>query len=224
MKELIYRLIKVSFGLFLFALGIVMTINASLGVSPWDVFHQGLSKTFGITMGIASIIVGLIIITLDIVLGQNIGWASVMNILLIGTFMDILMLNNLVPTFKGYLPNIIMLLLGMLVEGYGCWIYLSVGLGAGPRDGLMVVLTKRTGKSVRVVKSFVEVFATLTGYLLGGGLGFGTLIMALLGGQIFQFAFKTVKFDVKAVNHRFIQDDIKFIKEKLNLHNKQNPS
>lgn len=217
MKDILFRLIKATIGLFLFAIGIVMTINANLGVAPWDVFHQGLSNTFGITMGRASIIVGLFIITLDIILGQSIGWASVMNILFIGSFMDLLMLNSLVPTFSGFFPNIIMILLGILIEGYGCWMYISVGLGAGPRDGLMVVLTRKTGKSVRLVKSLLEVIATLIGYLLGGTIGIGTLIMAILGGQIFQFAFKTVKFDVGSVKARFISDDIKCLKEKLNL-------
>lgn len=217
MKEIFYKLIKITIGLFFFALGIVMTINANLGVAPWDVFHQGLSNTFGITMGKASIIVGLFIITLDIILGQSIGWGSVMNILLIGSFMDLLMLNNLVPTFSGFLANIIMILLGLLIEGYGCWMYISAGLGAGPRDGLMVVLTRKTGKSVRLVKSFVELIVTLIGYLLGGSIGIGTLIMALLGGQIFQFAFKTVKFDVSSIKGRFISDDIKYLKEKFNL-------
>jgi uncharacterized membrane protein YczE len=216
-KTITYKLIKVVFGLFLFALGIVMTINANIGVAPWDVFHQGLNNTFGITMGVASIIVGFFIVFLDFVLGQNIGWATIMNMILIGVFMDVLMLNNLVPIFNGFLPSLIMLVLGVLVEGYGCWIYMSAGLGAGPRDGLMVVLTKRTGKSVRVVKSFTEVLATLAGYLLGGSLGIGTLIMALFGGQIFQFAFKTVKFDVKNIETRYIQDDVKFLKEKLKL-------
>ncbi len=217
MKEIFYKLIKITIGLFLFALGIVMTINANLGLAPWDVFHQGLSNTFGITMGKASIIVGLFIITLDIILGQSIGWGSVMNILLIGSFMDLLMLNNLVPTFRGFLANIIMILLGLLIEGYGCWIYISSGLGAGPRDGLMVVLTRKTGKSVRLVKSFVELIVTLIGYLLGGSIGIGTLIMALLGGQIFQFAFKTVKFDVSSIESRFISDDIRYLKEKFDL-------
>ncbi len=216
MKNITYKLVKIILGLFLFALGIVMTINANLGVAPWDVFHQGLSNTFAITMGRASIIVGFLIVLVDLILGQNIGWATIMNMILIGTFMDILMLNNLVPTFDGFLPNIMMILLGVLSQGYGCWIYLSMGLGAGPRDGLMVVLTKKTGKSVRVVKSFIELCATIVGYLLGGSVGIGTLIMAMFGGQIFQFAFKTVKFDVKEVSNRFIQDDIDFIKDKFN--------
>ena len=223
-KTFMYKLFKVIFGLFLFALGIVMTIHANIGVAPWDVFHEGIHKTLGITMGIASIIVGVFIVLLDVVLGENIGWATIMNMFLIGVFMDILMLNNLVPKFESFLPSVIMLILGVLIEGYGCWIYMSVGWGAGPRDGLMVVLTKRTGRSVRVVKSFTEVLATLVGYLLGGRPGIGTLLMALFGGQLFQFAFKTVKFDVKSVETRYIKDDIRYLKDKISLIRQKNPS
>lgn len=223
-KKQFIGLAKLTFGLFLFALGIVMTINANLGVAPWDVFHQGLSLTTNITMGSASIFVGILIVLIDIFLGQSIGWATIFNMILIGAFMDVLMLNNLVPIANSFLPGIIMLLVGILIEGYGCWIYISVGMGAGPRDGLMVILTKKTGKSVRLIKSIVDVAAVTAGYLLGGRVGIGTLIMALLGGQIFQFAFKTVKFDVKGVNHRFIQDDIKLLKEKYNLYKDKNPS
>jgi uncharacterized membrane protein YczE len=203
---------RVVFGLFLFALGIVMTVNANLGVSPWDVFHQGLSKTFGITLGRANIITGFFIIGLDVVLGQTIGWATIMNMLLIGTFIDILMLNNLVPVFDSSIPSLIMLLLGVLIEGYGCYIYISGGMGAGPRDGLMVVLTRRTGRSVRLIKSAIEVIVVTVGIFLGGKFGIGTLIMALFGGAIFQFAFKTVNFKVNQVQHRFIQDDLKLLK------------
>ncbi|HMM69650.1 MAG TPA: hypothetical protein PKD08_04070 [Gudongella oleilytica] len=203
---------RVVFGLFLFALGIVMTVNANLGVSPWDVFHQGLSKTFGITLGRANIITGFFIIGLDVVLGQTIGWATIMNMLLIGTFIDILMLNNLVPVFDSFIPSLIMLLLGVLIEGYGCYIYISGGMGAGPRDGLMGVLTRRTRRSVRLIKSAIEVIVVTVGIFLGGKFGIGTLIMALFGGAIFQFAFKTVNFKVNQVQHRFIQDDLKLLK------------
>lgn len=215
MKKNIYKIIKLIIGLFLFALGIVMTINANLGLSPWDVFHQGLSKNINITMGQASILVGVITVILDVVLGQAIGWGTISNMILIGVFMDILMLNNLVPVFTTFLPGIIMLLLGLLIEGYGCYIYLTSELGAGPRDGLMVILTKRTNKSVRFIKNSIEIGAVTFGYILGGKVGIGTLIMALCGGYFFQFAFKTVKFNVKDVNHRFIQDDIRLLKEKI---------
>lgn len=215
MKRYTLRLARLIVGLFLFALGIVMSINAGLGVAPWDVFHQGLSNHINITMGMASIVVGAVVIILNVVLGQAVGWATIANMLLIGIFMDVLMLNNLVPNFNGLLASLILLIVGIFVEGIGCWLYISAGLGAGPRDGLMVILTKRTGKSVRFIKTIVEIGATTIGYILGGSLGIGTLIMAVLGGPIFQFVFKIIKFDVKGVEHRFIQDDIKLVKEKL---------
>lgn len=205
---------RVVFGLFLFALGIVMTVNAHIGVSPWDVFHQGLSNTFGITLGRANIITGIFIIALDVLLGQTIGWATLMNMLLIGTFIDILMLNNIVPVFDNFIPSLIMLLLGVLLQGYGCFIYISAGMGAGPRDGLMVVLTRKTGKSVRLIKSSIEVIVVTIGIILGGKFGIGTVIMALFGGVIFQFAFRTVNFKVNQVKHRFIQDDLKLLRSK----------
>lgn len=214
MKKNLKKFAKLIIGLFLFSVGIVLTINANLGVSPWDVFHQGLSRVTGITFGQANILVGLIIVIVDILLGQDIGWATITNMILIGIFIDILMFNNLIPIFEGYIPRLIMIILGIIIEGYGCWIYLSAQLGAGPRDGLMVILTKRTGKSVQFNKSMAELGAVIVGYFLGGSLGIGTLIMAVLGGPIFQLAFKSVNFDVKELSHRSIKDDINKFKDK----------
>lgn len=213
-KKRLYKIIKIIFGLFIFAIGVVMTINANLGLSPWDVFHEGLSKTVAITMGMAIIFSGFVVVLIDIAFGQNIGWATLIDMVLTGTFVDVLMLNNIIPTFIDVVPRFIMLLLGLLIEGIGVWIYLSVGLGAGPKDGLMVALTKKTGKSVRVVKSFIEVSATTTGYILGGTIGIGTLIMAVMGGQIWQIVFNILNFDADRVNHIYILDDIKSIKRK----------
>ncbi|MEW8973523.1 MAG: hypothetical protein AB2375_04940 [Tissierellaceae bacterium] len=215
MKNKLIVAIKLVFGLFVFALGVVFTMNAGIGVAPWDVFHQGISKVTGITVGRANIYMGMIIIILDIVLGQAIGWATVCNMILIGTFMDILMLNNLVPIFQGFLPRLIMLILGMIIEGYGCYLYISAGLGAGPRDGLMVVLTNKTEKPVGIIKSIIEICAVTVGFILGGNLGIGTLIMAIFTGQIWEIIFKSVNFNVSGVEHRFIQDDIQYLKEKI---------
>lgn len=215
MGKNIIRIVKLIIGLFVYAVGVVMTINANLGLSPWDVFHQGLSGVINITLGQASIAVAFLITVLDIVLGQPIGWATIVNMLSIGTFMDILMINNLIPTANGLFTGLLMILLGLIVQGYGCWLYVNVGLGVGPRDGLMVILTKRTGKTVRFNKSVIELGAVIIGYLLGGSIGIGTVVMAFLGGPIFQLVFKTVNFNVEEVNHRFIQEDIRFLKEKL---------
>ncbi|MDR7871144.1 MAG: hypothetical protein RIN55_09810 [Tissierellaceae bacterium] len=208
------KIVRLVFGFLLFAVGTVCIINAKIGVSPWDVFHQGLSKLTGITLGQASISTGVIIIAIDIYLGQPIGWSTVSNMLLIGTFIDLLMLGNLVPSPESFIPSLILLLFGIVLQGFAVFLYMPVGWGAGPRDGLMVVLMNKTGKSVRFIKSIIEIFAVSIGYLLGGNLGVGTIIFAFMTGPIWQYIFKLLKFNVNEVEHRFIQDDIKLLKEK----------
>lgn len=213
------RIIKLFFGLFLYATGIVLTINANIGLSPWDVFHQGLSNTIGITMGQASIIGGFTIIIYNAFAGEKIGWGTVSNMIFIGIFVDILMLNRLIPTFHNIILQVIMMCLGMLVIGAATYFYISVGLGSGPRDGLMIALTKKTNRSVRFIRSCIEITVVVLGFLLGGSFGIGTLIMAFAMGPCVQFAFKLFKFNVKGVKHRFIDEDIKYIKDRFILKN-----
>lgn len=223
LKTILFNIFRLVFGLFVFGLGTVCMLNAKIGVAPWDVFHQGISNVTGTTVGRANICVGFIILVIDIFLGQDIGWSTIANMILIGVFVDILMFYNLVPIFDAFLPSLILLLIGIIVQGIGFYIYITAGWGAGPRDGLMVVLMKRTGKSVRLIKSFIEVLAVAIGYILGGNLGIGTIIVAFLIGPIWQYLFKLIKFDLDALEHRFIKDDIKFLKEKFSNANDATP-
>ena len=215
MKKAAINFVRLFVGLFVCAIGIVMTINANLGLAPWDVFHQGLSKLTGITMGRAHIITGLILVIIDAVFGEKIGWGTLFNMLCICLFIDFLMFNHLVPIFSSFIPSIIMMLLGLFIIGMGCYLYIGAGFGSGPRDGLMIALVKRTNKSVRLIKNALEVIAVTIGYILGGYVGIGTLVMALTGGYFMQFAFKITNFNVGGMEHRFIDDDIRFIKERL---------
>lgn len=220
MKKALLTLGRLFIGLFLYALGIVFTINANLGLSPWDVFHQGISKLTGITMGQASIITGLMIVLLDWILGERVGVGTICNMLFIGIFMDFLMLNHLIPVFSNVILRTIMMLLGMFIIGIASYFYIGAALGSGPRDGLMLALTKKTNKSVRFIRNCIELMVLVIGYFLGGTVGFGTLIMVIGGGYFVQFAFKIFKFDVKIVKHQFIDDYVKLIKEKLSYNKK----
>ena len=215
MKQMVQRVIRLFIGLFLFAVGIVLTINADLGLSPWDVFHQGISQFTGITMGQASIVVGILLVILDAVLGERLGWGTLCNMLFVGLFMDFLMLNHLLPIYEGVIAKVFMMFLGMVVIGVASYFYIGAALGSGPRDGLMIALTKKTHKSVRLIRNFIELSALILGYLMGGFVGIGTLIMALALGYIIQFTFKVLQFDVNSIKHRFIDEDIKLLKEKL---------
>jgi uncharacterized membrane protein YczE len=212
MKKIIMRMFRLFLGLFLYAVGIVMTINSNLGLSPWDVFHQGLSKNINITMGQASISMGILIVITNSILGERIGWGTLSNMLFIGIFMDVLMLNNLIPVFQNILPKIAMMFIGMFVIGVASYLYIGVGLGSGPRDGLMIALTKRTGKSIRFIRNSIEITVLIIGFALGGSVGIATPVMALMIGPVVQFAFKLFKFEVSKVKHRFIDEDVKYIK------------
>ena len=215
MKKSLLILGRLFIGLFLYALGIVCTINAQLGLSPWDVFHQGASNLSGITMGQASILTGLLIVILDWVLGEKVGIGTICNMLFIGLFMDLLMLNHLVPTFDNIIMRVIIMFFGMFIIGIASYFYIGAGLGSGPRDGLMLALTKKTNKSVRFIRNCIEFVVLVAGYFLGGTVGLGTVIMVFGGGYFVQFAFKIFKFDVKKVNHVFIDDYARIIKDKV---------
>lgn len=215
MRKSLLAFIRLFIGLFLYAVGIVFTINANLGLSPWDVFHQGISKLTGITMGQASIIVGLLIVILDWLLGEKVGLGTICNMLFIGIFMDLLMLNHLVPIFNNLIAKVIMMFLGMFIIAIASYFYIGAELGSGPRDGLMIALTKKSQKSVRLVRNCIEATVLIVGYFLGGTVGFGTLVMVICGGYFVQFAFKLFKFDVRKVEHRFIDDYAKLIKRLL---------
>ena len=215
MKEIVKHIGKLFLGLCLYAIGIVMTINANLGLAPWEIFHQGLSIKLGITMGQASISVGLVFVILNSMLGERLGWGTLSNMVFIGLFLDILMLNHIIPVFQSIIPRFIMMLMGVFVIGIASYFYLSAGFGSGPRDGLMVALTKRTTKSVRFIRNSIEISALIAGYILGGSLGIGTLIMAVSAGYFVQFSFKLFKYDLKETKHRFIDEDIKYLYDRF---------
>lgn len=215
MKKIILQVFRLFFGLFLFALGVVMTLNANIGVGCWDVLNQGIVRKVPITLGQANIAVGAVLLIINCKLGERIGWSSVANMIFIGIFMDILLINDFVPMVYGGISSVLMILLGLFIIGIGSYLYIGVGLGTGPRDGLMVAFTKRTNKSVRFIRNSIEVCVSIIGYMLGGFVGVGTVIISLSIGYFVQFAFKLFRFDVKAVKHRFIDEDIKFLKNKF---------
>ncbi|MEG2789725.1 MAG: hypothetical protein RR942_18100 [Romboutsia sp.] len=215
MEYSIKKIVRLLIGLFVCAFGIVLTINANLGLSPWEAFHHGISINLGITMGQASIGLGIIIIIIDIVLGENFGLGTILNMLLIGVFMDFLMLNNIIPKSNHWIIGFIMMFIGMFIIGLGCVLYIGAGYGSGPRDGLMIALQKKSNKPIKLIKMCIELFALIFGYLLGGSIGIGTVITTLVFGVFIQYAFEICKFDTKKIKHRYIVDDIKHIRYKL---------
>lgn len=215
MKNTLLKFPRLMIGYFLYALGIVMTINAQQGLGAWGVFHQGLSLQFNITFGTAVIIVGAVIMVLDFILGEKIGWGTIGNVIFIGTFIDLITITNLIPEFENTYLSYLMMFMGMFTISLAAYSYLSARLGAGPRDGLMIALTKRANKPVGIVRGLIEITALTLGYFLGGDVGWGTLIMSLTLGFFFQATFRIFNFDVKKIEHKYIDQDIALLIQKL---------
>lgn len=190
---------RLFFGLFLYALGIVLTIHANIGVGPWDVFHQGVSLHTGLTMGTTSILTAFVLIVVAAVMQEQIGFGTLCNMVAIGAFMDFLMLGGLVPVMENMASGVLMLTAGLFVIAFASYFYIGAGYGAGPRDSLMVILAKRTGKSVGLCRCFLEGSVFLTGWLLGGKTGWGTLLTVGGIGCAVQLVFGFLRFDVKAM-------------------------
>ncbi len=185
------RSLRLILGLFLFALGVVITLRAELGVSPWDVLHDGMQLQTPLSFGQAVIIIGLVLLICSFLVGIKPGPGTVANMILIGVFED-LMLETAVGGDLGEEALILRLplvVLGVLTIGLGSALYIGAEMGAGPRDSLMVALTKRFSISTWGARTAVEGSALLGGVLLGGQLGLGTLIFVLTIGPAVQLFF-----------------------------------
>ena len=178
-------------GLFVFALGIVLILESKLGLSPWDVLNQGISKHTPLSFGMANVVVGLAVLLLGWWLGAAPGVGTVANAVLIGTFIQGLTAINAVTSLAhdGLAVRIPLLVAGILLIGPGSAFYIGADLGAGPRDSLMLVGARRTGRRVGLVRGVLELCALAAGIALGGTFGVGTLLFAFLVGPIVEGSF-----------------------------------
>lgn len=178
-------------GLFLFALGIVLLLESELGLSPWDVLNQGIAEQTPLTFGAANVLIGLIVLVVAWRLGAKIGVGTFANAILIGVFVDLLLAVDAIEELAdSALPaRIGLLAAGIVAIAIGSAFYIGAAMGAGPRDSLMLVLTKRTGWRVGVIRTLLEGSVTLVGFVLGGTVGIGTLVFAFGIGPAIEASF-----------------------------------
>lgn len=182
-----------STGLMILGLGIAMTMQVKdFGIGPWDVFHYGLFLQFGLTVGTWSIIAGLVIVLLHSILEkQTPQLGTILNMVLIGIFIDFF--NWLLPEPDLLVNKLLVFGLGTLVLAIGIGVYVAPGLGAGPRDSMMLLITKVTGWKVSTVRNGIEVTVAIFGFLLGGPVGLGTVFIALFLGTFVGFTLPYAK-------------------------------
>ncbi|MGY6021133.1 membrane protein YczE [Streptomyces spinosirectus] len=186
------RLIQLYAGLVLYGASSALLVEAGLGLEPWNVLHQGLAELTGLTIGVVSIVVGAAVLLLWIPLRQRPGLGTVSNVFVVGLAMDGTL--ALVPDVRSLAVRIPLLLAGILLNGVATGLYISARFGPGPRDGLMTGLHRRTGRSIRLMRTGVEVAVVATGFALGGTVGIGTVLYAVSIGPLAQLFLRV--FDV----------------------------
>ncbi|MEQ7303712.1 YczE/YyaS/YitT family protein [Enterococcus avium] len=210
MKGYSVRLVKLVFGLFLFALGSFLTIQANIGLASWEAFSMGLAYLTDQTYGNILIISGFVILVIDVALKEKIGFGTILNTILIGTFVDLIQAVDLIPQMNNFFSGVLMLLLGQLSICIGSYFYIGASLGCGPRDALMVALGKRLPKvPIGIVRGVIEGTVLLIGWLLGAKVGIGTVISVFGISFILEVTFNILHFDVTNIEHESIVDTVR---------------
>ena len=220
LKGYIKRFAVLLFGLMLCACGIALTFNSYMGLSPWDMLFDGfakqLTKLLGtqVMIGTLSQIIGGIILIIDVILKEKIGFGTLLNVWLIGKFTNVILKYNLFPVPQTFVPRFLMMLLGFVVLGFGIYFYMRAGMGAGPRDSLMIALARRN-LPVSLARNSLEFFAFVVGYIAGGTVGIGTVISVFIIGYILKYVFRLFNYDMTAVKHESVFDTLNNLKKAI---------
>lgn len=176
------RLAQLLVGLALYGVSLALVLRAGLGLAPWDVLHQGLAEHLGTTIGQMVVAVSFVVLLAWLPLRERPGFGTFANAVLVGVFVDLTLL--VLDPVQSLPVRVLLLLGGVLLNGLATALYIGASLGPGPRDGLMTGLVRRTGRSVRLVRTLIEVTVLLVGFLLGGTVGVGTVLYAVAIGPV----------------------------------------
>jgi uncharacterized membrane protein YczE len=184
------RLVQLYLGLVVFGVSMAMVLRSELGNIPWDVLHQGLAERSGLSFGLVSVLVGAVVLLLWIPLRERPGLGTVSNVLVIGAVVDVALAVlpdlEVSPGERQWALRTVLFVGGVVLNGLATAAYIGSRFGPGPRDGLMTGIVRRTGGSVRLVRTAIEVLVVALGWLLGGTFGVGTVLFALAIGPLVQ--------------------------------------
>lgn len=191
------RFTQLMVGLVLYGVSMAMMIRSTLGLDPWDVFHAGIARVLPLTFGEVVIVVGVVVLLAWVPLRQWPGLGTIANVVVIGLATDAALAVMTAP--DGFWPRLVLLISGIVLNALAGALYIGAQLGPGPRDGLMTGLHARTGLSIRLVRTSLEVTVLVVGFLLGGAVGLGTVLYAVLIGPLVQLLLPVLTVDPGAV-------------------------
>lgn len=182
------RFLLLTFGLFIYGIGLAMMVNAQIGIAPWDVLAQGISKQTSLSFGQSTVFVSALVLLFWIPLRVKPGLGTIMNAILIGVFADLAM--PFVPKPTIYWQQLLLFIGGLLLISYATGLYISCGMGKGPRDGLNMGLAAKFNSPFWIARTVVEIVVVTIGFVMGGQVREGTLIFALTIGYLNQLAMR----------------------------------
>lgn len=204
-KKIIRQWIRIVLGLLVFSLGVHLTIKANIGLAPWDCLGMGVANHTPLNYGLAMTVMSVIILGIDLLLKERIGYGTVIDALLSGIFVQMFNDANPLPENKNMILGIGIMFAGFVLMAVGMWIYMRGEQCCGPRDSLLVGLGKRLPKvPIGIVGMMLWVTVLLAGWLLGGPVGIGTLISAFGEGLVMQVVYNLLHFEPRKVRHRDI--------------------
>ena len=198
------RLLRLVAGIAVSSLGIVLMLQANVGLEPWSVLQQGLTLVLPISYGLATVIAGAAAIGLAVLFGESFGVGTIVNIIGCGVCIDAMLALDWVPQLHS-LPGLELLALGT-------WMYMRSALGAGPRDALMIALARKSGRSAGFCRVCVDILVTVSGFLLGGQFGIGTVISALGLGSLINLNFSLLHFRPAEVHQENIAETLRYLR------------
>ena len=212
-KNIISGWLKIIFGLLVFSLGVHLTIRANLGVAPWDCLGLGISYHTPLNYGLAMTSISVIILLIDILMKEKIGFGTIIDALLTGNFIQLFNDIDPFPETKGIFAGIMIIVAGLALMAVGQFFYMTSAQGCGPRDALLVGLGKRLGRlPIGAVQIILWGTVLFIGWLLGGPVGIGTLVSTFGSGVVMQIIFNLIKFEPRDVKHRNVIETMKILR------------
>ena len=212
MKTVVREWIQIVVGLLVFALGVHLTIFANIGLAPWDCLGMGIAKHTPLNYGLSMTAMAVAILCIDLMLKERIGFGTIIDALLTGNLIQMFNSLNPFPENTSIPLGIVLMLTGLAIMAVGMWIYMSAEQCCGPRDALLVGLGKRLPKvPIGIVEILLWAVVLLTGGLLGGPVGIGTVISTFGGGLVMQAVYSAIRFEPRKLRHKDIVQTIQQI-------------
>ena len=203
MKRVFLQWLQIAAGLLVFALGVHLTIYANIGLAPWDCLGMGVARNTPLNYGLSMTAMALVILGIDLLLKERIGFGTIIDALLTGNFVQMFNDLNPLPANESLWAGIAIMVAGFVFMALGMWIYMSAGQCCGPRDALLVGLGKRLPRvPIGIVEILLWAAVLLAGWLLGGPVGIGTLISTFGAGLVMQLVYSVLRFEPRSVAHR----------------------